>query len=426
MVGMIKEKAIKILKNRFVCDNCLGRVLAGQLLSGLTNKERGKIIRFYLAFLLDAGEKLEINLSNFYGIKFRNKKIKVEKPGKCFICKNFFDEKIGEIAKKIAEKLKKFEFNSFLIGTIVPDEILKAEEKIWETIGIENVESIKSEINRELGKKVRSLVKKKFDKKLPDITVIVDLENGRVSLQVRSLYVYGEYKKLKRGFPQAKWICSKCKGKGCIYCKGEGKLYKTSIQEIIEKPLLKATKAKKSAFHGGGREDIDARCLDWRPFVIEIKKPIRRKVNLRKIQAEINKSSKIKVRKLRLVSKDVVRAVKSQKLDKTYLAIVTFKRPIDKEKLKELKKLTLEPILQKTPLRVLHRRAKKTRKRLVKKISWEILGKKKLALRITAQSGLYIKELINGDQGRTKPSVAEILGNEVQKIVLDVVKIHRK
>jgi tRNA pseudouridine synthase 10 len=94
--------------------------------------------------------------------------------------------------------------------------------------------------------------------------------------------------------------------------------------------------------------------------------------------------------------------------------------------LKELKILTKEPILQKTPLRVLHRRADKYRKRRVKEISWKVIKRKKLMLKIKAEAGLYIKELINGDQGRTKPSVQEILGNKVKKISLDVIKIHVK
>ena len=83
-------------------------------------------------------------------------------------------------------------------------------------------------------------------------------------------------------------------------------------------------------------------------------------------------------------------------------------------------------ILQKTPMRVVHRRADKFRKRKVEGMSWKILGSKRLQLRIRAESGLYIKELINGDNGRTNPSVSELIENPAKKIVLDVVKIHAK
>jgi tRNA pseudouridine synthase 10 len=425
MVRMkIEDIAIKVMNKWVLCDHCLGR-LFGQILSGLSNEERGKIIRFFIAFLLDSGEKIEINPSNFYGIRFRNIELEAKKPEKCFVCKNVFEKKEA-FAEKIKEELKGIEFETFLIGSKIPEGFLKAEEKIWEEVGIEFVESIKSEINREIGKEVEKITKKKFEMRNPDVTILFDVEKEKVKVKIRSLYVSGGYKKLARNIPQSKWVCSKCKGKGCSYCKGKGKLYPTSVQEIIEKPLLKETKGKRSYIHATGREDIDARCLDYRPFIIEIEEPLKRKINLRKIEKEINKSKKVKVKGLKFTTKDEIKILKSARLDKTYLAIVEFEKNIDKKKLKELKILTKEPILQKTPLRVLHRRADKYRKRRVKEISWKVIKRKKLMLKIKAEAGLYIKELINGDQGRTKPSVQEILGNKVKKISLDVIKIHVK
>jgi len=421
----IDESTIKVLNNIFLCNHCLGR-LWGQLLSGLSNEERGRIIRLYIAFLIDSGEKIDIDSSNLYGIKLRNVKLVTKKPMECFICKNFFDRKINEVTKKIIKKLRTIEFNTFQIGTIVPSEMLKAEEKIWEFSNIEFVESIKSEINRELGKNIERLTKKKFAQKNPDVTAIVNLNTGKVRVEIRSLYILGGYQKLKRGIPQTKWMCKYCNGKGCKHCKGKGKLYPTSIQEIIEKPLLKVAKSKKSSFHGLGREDIDARCLDYRPFIIEIEKPIKRKIDLKSIEKQINKTGKVRVKGLRFTTKDTIRKIKFAKIDKTYLATVEFEKTIDKKKLKELKKIEKEPILQKTPLRVVHRRADKFRKRLVKKISWKTIGRRRLQLKITGESGLYIKELITGDESRTKPNVSELLENKVKKITLDVIKIHAK
>lgn len=421
---MILQNILEVLKDGYICDNCLGRIIAN-LLSGFSNKERGKILRAFFAFLIDSGEKLNIDLSNFYEFDFRNIKLKVKKPGKCKVCGSFFDN-INKITKKIIEKIKKkkIEFNTFLIGSIPTDEMLNAEEKIFDKVGIEFVESIRAEINRELGKEMEKLTGKKVDFKLPDLVIVVDLNTETIRLQIRSLYVFGKYKKLVRGIPQSKWICSKCKGKGCIACEGKGKLYPTSIQEIIEKPLIKATKAKKTKFSGAGREDIDARCLDFRPFVIELIKPLKRNISLRKIQKEINKSKKVKVKSLKFVDKRIVRKIKSERVDKTYLVEVEFEKEIDKEKLKKINEIVKQPIMQKTPLRVIHRRANKIRKRLVKKISYKLIGKKKLVLKIRAQSGLYIKELITGDEGRTEPNIANILKNKPKRILLDVIKIH--
>jgi tRNA pseudouridine synthase 10 len=418
------ESVVKLMKKGYVCDYCLGRAF-GNLLTGKSNKERGEAIRQVLAMFFDSGENLDIDLSNFHGINFRNRRVEVEKKS-CYFCNNTF-EKIEEIADKIIEKLKKYEFDTFLIGTKLSSELLQKEEEMIEEVGAEFYESLKSTLNREIGKIVEKKTGKKADRDNPDITILVDLEKNTISLQVKSLFVYGEYQKLSRSIPQATWYCPYCKGKGCEKCKGTGLLYPTSVQMIIEKPLLKATKGKKSKIHAEGREDIDARCLAWRPFVIEIVKPKIRKIDLKDIEKKINKSKKVKVRNLKIIEdgKQLIRKLKTERSEKTYRAIVIFEKPIDKEKLKELKQLNGAIIFQKTPTRVLARRSDRERKRKVIKISYRLINKRTLELIIRASAGLYIKELITGDNGRTKPNISEILNNTPKKILLDVIKIHR-
>jgi len=425
MIMKILENIIIAMKDNYICDSCLGRCMS-QLLSGYSNEQRGKIIRQFVAFLVDSGEKIDVDLSNFYGIKFRNAKIKPEKPKECKLCKNFFLEKMDDAAKKVAKKLEEVESETFLIGTIVPNELAKLEEDFWNKIGIEWCEPIKNEINREVGKCVEEMTKKRFDSKNPDVTILIDFNTGKIRTQIRSLYVFGRYSKFARNVPQTKWICNECGGKGCKKCKGVGKMYKTSVQEIIEKPFLKATGSKKSKFHGAGREDINARCLGQRPFVIEIVKPVKRRIDLKKIGKAVNKNKKVKVSGLKFTNKGMIMRLKTAKVDKTYRAVVDFAKAIDKKKLGKIKKIASMPIIQKTPLRVVHRRADKFRKRLVKKISYKVLSKKKLELTITSEGGLYIKELISGDEGRTNPNIAELLNNKVKKISLDVIKIHTK
>lgn len=420
----VLENAIRLMKKGYVCDYCLGRAF-GNLLTGKSNKERGQAVRQILAMIFDSGENLDIDLSNFYGMHLRNRKIEVSKKP-CYFCNDLF-ERVEEIANKIIEKLEEYEFETFLIGTKLSVELLQKEEEMIEEVGAEFYESLKSTLNREIGKIVERKLSKKVDRDNPDITVLIDLEKNMISLQIKSLFVYGEYQKLSRSIPQATWHCPNCKGKGCEKCKGTGLLYPTSVQMIIEKPLLKATRGKKSRIHAEGREDIDARCLAWRPFVIEIVKPKRRNINLKEIERKINKSKKVKVRKLKLIKdgKQLIRKLKTERSEKTYRAIVVFERKIDKEKLKELKQLNGAIIFQKTPTRVLARRADKERKRKVIKISYKLLSEKTLEITIRASAGLYVKELITGDNGRTRPNVSEILNNTPKKILLDVIKIHR-
>jgi tRNA pseudouridine synthase 10 len=42
---------------------------------------------------------------------------------------------------------------------------------------------------------------------------------------------------------------------------------------------------------------------------------------------------------------------------------------------------------------------------------------------IRCQGGLYVKELINGDEGRTRPSVSEIVDVPAECIELDVMEV---
>jgi tRNA pseudouridine synthase 10 len=405
-------KTEKVLE-KYLCNKCLGRTVSG-LLSGLTDEERGKILRGIIALSIDEKsiDYSKIDPSNFYEYKFRlNKEFSdtIKKPSKCWVCNDVLKE-LDFFAEKAIKKLNGIEFNSILVGSKVPSEILAREEKIWEITSIENVESIKSEINRELGKKLGFLLKKPTDFKNPDVTIIADFIKKDVEIQINSLYVLGYYKKLVRGIPQCKW--------------GTPGKYKTSIQEIVAKPLMKITKGKNNAFHGMGREDVDARCLDWRPFVIEIVQPKIRIFSLKNIERQINKSKKVRVRLIKFSNKFTVRRIKSEAKDKTYKVIVNFDKPVEKKELRKLKQL-VGVISQRTPVRVAHRRADLIRKRSVKQLNYKQISKKRIELKIKASSGLYVKELVTGDEGRTMPSVAEILNVKAIPKDLDVIRVER-
>src|SRR2546427_61621 len=83
-----------------------------------------------------------------------------------------------------------------------------------------------------------------------------------------------------------------------------------------------------------------------------------------------------------------------------------------------------EPIAQRTPGRVVHRRADTTRARRL--LSAEVIGVEgdRAELRVTAEAGTYIKEWVHGDGGRTRPSLAERLGAACEVLELDVLDVH--
>lgn len=408
------NRVAKILEQP-ACDHCLGRQF-GQLLSGFSNNERGKLLRSALAIAVDSNEfpaesLAKIDMSNFHGCRFRfNKDLAKKEYEKrvCAICGDFF-EQIDEVVEKAAKKLYKQEFDTFLIGTKISTDLLQREEQLWEKAGIEFCEPIRAEINREVGRRLENILGKKADLKKPDIAVLLDLEQNKISLQINSLYVFGCYQKLVRGIPQSKW--------------GTPHKYKTSVEEIIGKPLLKAADGFDIKLHGSGREDIDAICTAWRPFVLEVLKPKKRKIDLKKVQKQVN-GKKVRVNGLKIVELDVVQKVKEAKPDKSYRAVVKLEKEIKKADLAKLRQL-IGIINQKTPKRVLHRRGDLLRKREVKKLKTKWLGKKKFEFTVKTEAGLYIKELISSDDGRTKPSVSEILGQKAVCEKLDVIKIEQ-
>ena len=404
------DRVAKVL-DCYCCDHCLGRQFS-QLLSGYTNAERGHALRTALALAIDSGAKFEgINPGNFVGFVFRTnhdfQKLE-KKEGVCEVCNGFFQGGLEKLAGKIAKHVSKTGFSTFLVGTQLSQDLLDREEKLWSKVGIDFAEPLRAEMNREVGKKVEILTGKHAELKKPDIAVLLDLGTGKVNITVHPLFIFGYYKKLKRGFPQSKW--------------GTPMHYRTSIEEEIGRPLVRLAGGKDTKFHGAGREDIDARCLDWRAFVIEIEKPSKRTIDLRKLEKMVARGRKVAVSKLRISDMATVRKIKEASPDKSYRALVSLKSAIRQKDLSKLREL-VGTINQQTPQRVLHRRAELLRRRDVKTLKWKLLAPKKLELVVSGSSGLYIKELVSGDNGRTKPSVAELLGVEAKVTELDVVRI---
>lgn len=392
---------------RDLCDHCLGRVFA-QVGTGLTNQIRGENLRHAIALhrALNEGE-LPIHDS-------------------CWVCGEIFNN-LDRYAESIIDKLADIEFGSFLVGTRVDPRIQSREEQLWSEIGGERAEPIKAELNREIGKKVEGRLGKPVEFKTPDVVAIIDTRFSHVDLDIAPLFVFGRYRKLSREIPQTKWPCRRCRGKGCERCDFTGKMYQTSVQELIGDPLLRQTGADEHFFHGMGREDIDARMMgDGRPFVLELRNPGKRLIDLGEMEGLINDNAKglVEVSGLRSSSREEVRRIKDASPPKVYRVGVRLKGKVDKEKLNEVVhsfKNTI--IVQNTPQRVAHRRADKARRRRIIDMDIEEFDGEILVLRLKSESGTYVKELVNGDEGRTHPNLADALGIPCQVEWLDVITI---
>ena len=418
-------KEVQTLLQQPICDHCLGRA-CGHLVSGFTNKERGQSIRHTCALLLDSGESMSVDMSNFQHYKFIHVAPTISNMRPCIICDNFFSKKIDEISSAVMHRLEEYQFSSFVIGCTQTEPLDEKFKIYFPSLNLAHKELFKKEINRELGKKIEKKTKKRVKLQNPDMMITINLLTESIKIYIRSLFIQGTYQKLTRvGVAQATWYCMRCIGPQCDKCQGTGRLYATSLQEIIGDPLQKMSQGIGTAFHGSGREDVDVRCFGYRPFVLEIKNPKIRTIDLSKITTTINKSKKVQVYKLKFSNKKYVRKIKEATYDKTYSADVSFFKGLgEKKDLDIIHSLNRTTIAQWTPTRVQHRRANLERKRMVRRINYKILSPKNLRITIRGESGLYIKELIHGDNGRTQPSISQLIHNHVRKIALDVITIH--
>ncbi len=436
----VLEKAFELLSTHPLCDNCLGRQFAS-LGYSMENNIRGTAIKISLTMqtsdlaqtkTTEATKRLKILATNGFSREaqetLKHMKKKVPKTSTdCFLCEGKF-KLIDNMLPKSLAALANYEYSTFLVGIELPMKVEEREDELKAQFNLCYGESIRHEFGRLFGKALAEKTGKEVDYLTPDIVVVINPFSENFRLQVNPLFVAGRYRKLVRTIPQSKWFCSNCRGKGCEKCGGTGKLYPESVEELASKPLLEAVEGEKTAFHASGREDIDARMLGTgRPFVIEISKPKKRFVDLKEIEAAINANAvdKVKVSRLHFSSKNAVRRLKKgEGAQKEYRLLASFESDVSDEGLCMLEeKLSGCSIKQQTPLRVLHRRADLTREKYIYKVKVKKVSPKRALLEIRCQGGLYVKELVSGDEGRTIPNVSDLLGNRAKTLKLDVLNV---
>jgi len=397
-----------------LCDACLGRVFADRSY-GLTNAERGRSLR--VARALDADADVEA--------------VDVDD---CWVCEG----RCGEFdawAERCAEAVADVEFDTYQVGTRPPPLIeengtfLREEADLPADAG----ESFKSEYNREVGKRVGRLTDTTVDFERPDVQFLLDIEADRIEATVNSAFVYGRYRKLERDIPQTEWPCRECHGSGyqgsqpCDYCDGEGYLYETSVEGLTAPVVLDVMDGTDAVFHGAGREDVDALMLGTgRPFVIEIKEPRRRNVDVDRLEDDVNAlaEGRVEVEGLRLATHGMVERVKKLDASKRYRAEVEFGDAVAADALAAaLDDLSGRTIEQYTPSRVDHRRASRTRTRDVYEASGERRDPRHATVEVHGAGGLYVKELVSGDEDRTEPSLAGLLDTAATVTALDVLAV---
>tara|TARA_B100001093_G_scaffold516803_1_gene596460 strand:+ start:5568 stop:7316 length:1749 start_codon:yes stop_codon:yes gene_type:complete len=284
------------------CDHCIGR-LGGKKRFDQSIEASGAEIR---ASVVEVDTHLET--------------ARTEVP-LCPFCENLFEES-DLLADIIHDAIQPYDVSRLQLGARIPKDQVEAEEEMRKRFGAGGSDALKgglvARIAQNLNERLEgvTLVNDK-----PQILALIDVLTLTVELDIRAHYLYGRYRKLERGIPQTRWPCRACKGRGCDRCEHTGLQYKKSVQDLIGNPLLEVFEASEHAFHGMGREDIDVRCMGrGRPFVIEMKEPKLRKIDVEAAMETINKNAQgsIEITGLRDSNRSEVVRVKDTPAEKSY------------------------------------------------------------------------------------------------------------
>ena len=197
-----------ILKKYDLCDQCLGRLFSKQL---------------HLSSNKFLGKKLKKNYTS---------------KGKCYVCKDLFSN-LDYFLKLMLDLSSNYEFQTYGVGIIIKPSIVDRDDFIRSKYKLKGINSIKTDIAKELIKLFTKKTQKTLDSFDPEITFTVNLKDESCQLHSKSITIFGKYIKSERGYAQKQTSCDNCSGTGCRVCDFHGISEFESIEGIISKLIFK-------------------------------------------------------------------------------------------------------------------------------------------------------------------------------------------
>ena len=289
------------------------------------------------------------------------------------------------------------EFSTFVVGATLKQSVIERDDKIRSEFHLRGVDSIKTEITRELGKRFLRKTKTKIDHLLPDATFTINFRTERCDAKTRHLFLYGRYIKKKRGLSQKQESCKDCKGKGCIFCNYHGIVLFDGVEGKISQFLYEKFETVRVKFTWIGGEDKTSLVLgNGRPFFAKLLSPKKRNVKLSKK----SNLDEIIIHDLRVIDHIPNGFVPFYSIIKI---LVSTKNNISSKKLKKLKQLVT------TPITVSDTNSKKSKK-TIHKIKYKKNSLRSFTAEIEADGGLPIKRFVEGNG--VIPNFSDILGTQ--------------
>ena len=338
-------------------------------------------------------------------VKSKLKK-KYAKTRTCYICNGLMDN-IDEVLALVLDALKEYEFKTFLIGAMLPSQMLEKEDEVRARFKIKGTESIKSYLTKELGKLLGRKTRKIVDYRRPDVIINIDVAKRQITARSRAIYLFGRYVKKVRGLNQKQERCKFCSGKGCMQCNSTGLSGFDSVEGIIVKKLIDAFKCDSAKFAWVGGEDKDSLVLDkGRPFFVKIINPRSRFAKPKQMSFSNGVRAKFIKEVERLPDKPLKFKVKVK-------MTIECERSIDDSALERLKQL------DNSIVKFVGKNSREVSKN-IHEFNAKASNSTLEALML-ADGGLTIKQLVNGDD--IEPSISQLVGCKATCKSFDILSV---
>jgi tRNA pseudouridine synthase 10 len=354
----------EILQKYDLCDQCLGRLFSKQL---------------------------HLSSNKLLGRKLKNEFVSTNK---CYICKNLFS-KLDFFLKLMLDSSSNYTFKTYGVGLLIKPSIVDRDDFIRSKYKLKGIDSIKTDIAKELIKLFTKKTQKIMDPFDPEITFTINLKDESCQLRSKSIVISGRYVKSKRGYTQKQKSCDNCSGKGCRICNFHGISEFESVEGVISKLIFKKFGGTTTKFTWIGGEDKSSLVLgNGRPFFVKIKNPSKRKPKLSDKEFDF-----VSLFNLKLIGESPKKPLNFN--SKIKIKIST-SLPINLKNLKKLKDLTTTPI-------VIYENSGKRYEKKIFGLKYTKNSDNVFTMTVIAEGGFPVKRFVVGND--VLPNISSLFDN---------------
>ncbi len=371
----------QIIRDYDLCDSCLGRLFSKQL-----HLSSNKLL----------GKKLKMSVR--------------QSSKKCFICKNLLDHLMPYL-KLMLDASSKYNFSSMIVGALIKPSIIDRDDYIRSKYKLRGIDSVKTDITKELGKQFTKKTKKTIDFLNPDLTFTINFKDESCQLRSKPILLHGRYTKSERGLPQKQKPCVNCSGKGCRCCNFHGISEYDSIEGKLSKFLFDKFGGTTAKFTWVGGEDKSSLVLgSGRPFFVKIQNPFKRNLVLpRKIT-----SDSVVIHNCKIISVPPKTPIK---FNSSIELKISTENEILPTTMAKLKSILNGPV-------VVYETSGKRSEKVISDLKYKKTSKNCFTLFIKAEGGLPVKRFVDGDN--VTPGIRQIMNDKCTCITFDFLEIDLK